>query len=196
MEVGDKMDSWASGDIVGLTGNVKFTSLREGESNIGFVTGKLPYPLTTSYIRLKAGADVDATVSHIYKTLADIDPAYPVEIGSFSHFIGRIKVTPLFYRDSHHTQEICGNKDHKEVEIIFLDRTAVRTVTILRTDLLQRKSHIFDTGKFLQAINIGLMRFNIQVTAQRNDRDLIFVKSQRITTHIFILQMNKTSTDN
>ena len=80
MEVGDKMDSWASGDIVGLTGNVKFTSLREGESNIGFVTGKLPYPLTTSYIRLKAGADVDATVSHIYKTLADIDPAYPVEI--------------------------------------------------------------------------------------------------------------------
>ena len=54
--------------------------LREGESNIGFVTGKLPYPLTTSYIRLKAGADVDATVSHIYKTLADIDPAYPVEI--------------------------------------------------------------------------------------------------------------------
>ena len=80
MEVGDKMDSWASGDIVGLTGYVKFTSLREGESNIGFVTGKLPYPLTTSYIRLKAGADVDATVSHIYKTLADIDPAYPVEI--------------------------------------------------------------------------------------------------------------------
>lgn len=80
MEAGDKLDSWASGNIVGMAGDVKFTSLRQNENNIGFITGKLPYPLTVSYIRLKAGVDVNAAVSHIRKTMADIDPAYPVDI--------------------------------------------------------------------------------------------------------------------
>lgn len=80
MEAGDKLESWAAGNIVGLAGDVKFTSLRQGENNLGFVTGKLPYPLTVSYIRLKAGTDIDVAISHIRKTMADIDPAYPVDI--------------------------------------------------------------------------------------------------------------------
>ena len=79
IEAGDKLESWASGTIVGLVGDVKFTSLRKGENNIGFVTG-MPYPLTVSYIRLKAGTNINDAVSHIRKTMADIDPAYPVDI--------------------------------------------------------------------------------------------------------------------
>lgn len=80
IEAGDKLDSWLSGNIVGLAGDVKFTSLRQEESNIGFVTGKLPFSLTISYIRLKAGTDVHAAVEHIRKTMADLDPAYPFDI--------------------------------------------------------------------------------------------------------------------
>lgn len=80
MEIGDLVRSWKSSHVVGLTGDVKFTSLRQGESNIAFATGNIPFPLHVSYIRLKAGTDVQDAVSHIRKTLADIDPAYPFDI--------------------------------------------------------------------------------------------------------------------
>lgn len=80
MEIGDLVRSWKSSHVVGLTGDVKFTSLRQGESNIAFATGNIPFPLHVSYIRLKAGTDVQDAVSHIRKTLADIDPAYPLDI--------------------------------------------------------------------------------------------------------------------
>lgn len=44
METGDILESWIPGRIVGFTENVKFTSLRNGENNIAFVVGKIPYP--------------------------------------------------------------------------------------------------------------------------------------------------------
>ena len=80
MEVGDRVTSWLAGRIVGLTGDVKFTSLRNGENNIAFVTGNMPIPLTVSYIRLKAGTDILGAVSHIRETMADMDPSYPYDI--------------------------------------------------------------------------------------------------------------------
>ena len=80
METGDILESWIPGRIVGFTENVKFTSLRNGENNIAFVVGKIPYPMPVSYIRLRAGTDAHAAVSHIRKTLADIDPAYPFDV--------------------------------------------------------------------------------------------------------------------
>ena len=80
MEQGDILQSWIPGRIIGFTGNVKFTSLRNGENNIAFVVSKMPYPMSVSYIRLKAGSDVHAAVNHIRKTLADLDPAYPFDV--------------------------------------------------------------------------------------------------------------------
>lgn len=80
METGDILESWIPGRIVGFTENVKFTSLRNGENNIAFVVGKIPYPMPVSYVRLKAGTDAHAAVNHIRKTLADIDPAYPFDV--------------------------------------------------------------------------------------------------------------------
>ena len=46
MEQGDILQSWIPGCIIGFTGNVKFTSLRNGENNIAFVVSKMPYPNT------------------------------------------------------------------------------------------------------------------------------------------------------
>ena len=80
MEQGDILQSWIPGRIIGFTGNVKFTSLRNGENNIAFVVSKMPYPMSVSYIRLEAGSDVHAAVNHIRKTLADLDPAYPFDV--------------------------------------------------------------------------------------------------------------------
>ncbi|RHJ90691.1 ABC transporter permease [Parabacteroides bouchesdurhonensis] len=81
MDAGDLFGSWGDrvGHIIGFSENVKFTSLRQGEENIGFVvTDDVSLPI--SYIRLKAGTDVHAAVEHIRKTLADIDSSFPFDI--------------------------------------------------------------------------------------------------------------------
>lgn len=90
MEAGDQITSWKTGRIVGLTGDVKFTSLRNGENNIAFVTGNIPFPMTVSYIRLKAGTDVYGAVSHIRSTMADIDPSYPYDIEFYDEIFNQL----------------------------------------------------------------------------------------------------------
>lgn len=80
MEAGDIFDSWKPGHLVGFIDDVKLTSLRQGESNIGFVANNTDYSLPVSYIRLKAGTNIQDAVDHIRKTLADIDSSYPFDI--------------------------------------------------------------------------------------------------------------------
>lgn len=80
MEAGDSFGVWMPGALIGFTGDVKLTSLRQGENNIAFVTGNWDMAMPVSYIRLKAGTDVHAAVEHIRKALADIDPSYPFDI--------------------------------------------------------------------------------------------------------------------
>jgi len=65
--------------IIGVTDNVKFTSLRKQNDNITFTTN-IYHPLTVSYIRLKSGADYLGAVEHIRKTVAKIDPAFPFKV--------------------------------------------------------------------------------------------------------------------
>ena len=90
MEAGDQVTSWKTGRIVVLTGDVKFTSLRSGENNIAFVTGNIPFPMTVSYIRLKAGTDIRGAVSHIRNTMADIDPSYPYDIEFYDEIFNQL----------------------------------------------------------------------------------------------------------
>ena len=80
MEAGVPFGAWAPGNIIGFTGDVKFTSLRQGETPVAFVTANVPYSFSFSYIRLAAGTDIHAAVSHIRKTLSDIDPSYPFDV--------------------------------------------------------------------------------------------------------------------
>lgn len=80
METGATFSKWFKGRAIGFTDEVKFTSLRQGDGNIAFVSGNIPMQLTISYIRLQAGTDVHAAVSHIQKTMKEIDPAFPFNI--------------------------------------------------------------------------------------------------------------------
>ena len=81
MTVGDRLDNWLPGRIVGFTGDVKFSSLRNGADNVAFVIDKEVYSSKpVSYIRLERGVDVYAAVSHIRKTLSEIDAIYPFNI--------------------------------------------------------------------------------------------------------------------
>ena len=81
MQAGDLFGGWGEhvGHLVGFTENVKFTSLRQGEENIAFTVMK-GYTLPISYIRLKAGGDVQAAVKHIRETVASLDPSFPFNI--------------------------------------------------------------------------------------------------------------------
>ena len=66
-------------EVLGFTDDVKFTSLRQGDSNLGFlINGKSMMPF--SYVRLTAGTNYFAAVDHIRKSIAEIDPGYPVEV--------------------------------------------------------------------------------------------------------------------
>jgi putative ABC transport system permease protein len=65
-------------EVLGFTDNVKFRSLREEDHNFAFTINSRSN-LPVSYIRLKAGTDYFAAVEHIRKSIAEIDPGYPVE---------------------------------------------------------------------------------------------------------------------
>ncbi len=80
MQIGDIFGHWSSGLLIGFAGDVKFTSLRQSDHNIGFAVKNSSYSLPYSYIRLKAGTDPHAAVEHIRRTLADIDPSYPFDV--------------------------------------------------------------------------------------------------------------------
>ena len=72
---------WAdyTGEIIGFAENMQITSLRH-ENQILCLAMTNGRPLPVSYIRLKAGTDIHAAVEYIRKTIADLDPSYPVDI--------------------------------------------------------------------------------------------------------------------
>ncbi len=65
--------------IQGIVGDAKFTSLRQEEDNMAFlITNEFNLPI--SYIRLNAGNDHSEAIDYIRKTIAQLDPSYPVKI--------------------------------------------------------------------------------------------------------------------
>ena len=81
IEVGSSLESFRAKPnlIIGIVDNVKITSLRTGNDNIGFMMSQ-SYPLPISYIRLQAGSDPVAATNHIREVIASIDPSYPFKI--------------------------------------------------------------------------------------------------------------------
>ena len=91
-----KMTSWGGRacSVVGITDDVKFTSLRQGHDHILFLAGSAD-PLPVSYIRLKAGANVFDAVDHIRRTLSDIDPVFPFELEFYDDVFNRLYLKEL-----------------------------------------------------------------------------------------------------
>ena len=69
----------ADGSVIGFVDDVKFTSLRQSVSELGFVINE-PRLMLYSFIRVKAGSDIMGVVDHIRKTVAHLDPTYPCEV--------------------------------------------------------------------------------------------------------------------
>ncbi|MDR2806234.1 MAG: ABC transporter permease [Dysgonamonadaceae bacterium] len=76
-----EMLSWGNPvcQVVGIAGEVKFTSLRQGEDPVLFLFGSSA-SLPVSYIRLKAGTNLSDAMNYIHKTVAGIDPTFPVKV--------------------------------------------------------------------------------------------------------------------
>ena len=67
-------------EIAGFVKDVHFTSLRGKMENTALIINYYWGQLPVSYIRIKAGTDLPEAVDHIRKVVADIDPAYPVDV--------------------------------------------------------------------------------------------------------------------
>ena len=81
IEPGDLVEtSWGAGRTAGIVGDLKFTSLRLGADRIAFVVNPREQLMSVSFIRLSAGADMADAVAHIRRTVAGLDPSYPLEI--------------------------------------------------------------------------------------------------------------------
>lgn len=78
------LDFWGNRAVIpAFTSDVKLTSLRNKESNLTFIMG-IDYPMLYSYVRFKAGTDHQTVTQAIRKTLADIDPSYPIDVEFYS----------------------------------------------------------------------------------------------------------------
>lgn len=66
-------------NFAGFTEDVQFSSARNKLDNGIFVLNYQEH-LPVSYIRIKAGADIDRVISHIRETIHEIDASYPVDV--------------------------------------------------------------------------------------------------------------------
>ena len=90
MQAGDIFETFQPGHIIGFIGDLKLTSLRNGDKNIAFAVGNFDYPMTVSYIRLKVGTDIQEAVGHIRKVMKELDPSYPFEIEFYDDIFNQL----------------------------------------------------------------------------------------------------------
>jgi len=89
MELNTTVGFIGVGEIIGFMRDIKFTSFRATMEPMAFcVTPR--YPLTTAYIKIKAGSDMRAAMSHVRNTLAEFYPGYPFEVRFFDEVLQRV----------------------------------------------------------------------------------------------------------
>lgn len=98
MEAGHYISGNKKGLIAGFTGEARAVSFRQGgaEGDIAFVQNNNPLPV--SYIRVKAGTDVNEAVEHISRTLKEIDPAYPFDIQFYDSVFDQLYHKELYLK--------------------------------------------------------------------------------------------------
>jgi putative ABC transport system permease protein len=86
-----EMSAWSISNcnVVGMVGDLKFTSLRQSADNIIFLVGSSS-ALPVSYVRLKAGTHLFDAMNHIRETVAAIDPAFPVNIEFYDEVLNNL----------------------------------------------------------------------------------------------------------
>ena len=112
-------------------------------------------------------------------------------VGVLTLLVGLREVSACFHFDPHQIEEIGRTTDQEELYFFSFILGCIGVISILRTHLFHRKSHILDTGIFLQTVGIDLVVLHIQSAAQLYNGHLIFVEAQLVVTHIAVLQSDK-----
>lgn len=73
------MEEYGHGQIIGITEDVQIQSLRNGIEDILFAINDYDSQLF-SYVKIKAGANIPETVEYIEKSIAEINPQFPVQV--------------------------------------------------------------------------------------------------------------------
>jgi putative ABC transport system permease protein len=97
-----KSDNPNSGRIIGVVDDLKFASLRQEVDDMAFVFNDRQTLQPWSYIRINAGADVREVVTHIQKTVAGFDAAFPASVEFYD------EVFDALYRKELDTEAIIG----------------------------------------------------------------------------------------
>jgi putative ABC transport system permease protein len=94
LELNTSLESWVGGEIIGFMPNVKFASFRTAVEPMGFYvrgTGRNTFiQPNIAYIKLAAGTNLRAAMSHINATLAEFDPNFPFEIRFFDDVLQQL----------------------------------------------------------------------------------------------------------
>lgn len=154
MEVGSKTEDYFNGRIIGFTGDVKFTSLRDADNNIAFVVGNLGYPMQVSYIRLKAGTDMHAAVDHINKTVKELDSSYPFDVEFYDEVFNQ-----LYQKEEHLRSLVMGFS----LLAILISLVGVFGLVVFETQYRRkeigiRKVHGATVGEILSMFNKAYLK--------------------------------------
>lgn len=84
-QVGDRLEKSFFQDydrtyFAGFTENIQFSSARVKDNYAVFVINDRRDFMGVTYIRIKAGADIEQAVKHIQQAVAHIDPTFPINI--------------------------------------------------------------------------------------------------------------------
>jgi putative ABC transport system permease protein len=91
-----------NGQVLGVVGDLKFTSLRQPVDDMAFVFNDHWTHQPWAYVRIRAGADAQEAVQHIRKTVAELDATFPLHIEFYD------EVFDALYRKELNTGTIIG----------------------------------------------------------------------------------------
>lgn len=98
LALGETVDmGWGPDPVIGFTDDITFTSLRDETQNMTFVV-RTDVRMPVSYIRLRAGSDVEQAVKHIREVVAGFDPAYPVDVEFYDTFYNQLYQREAFVK--------------------------------------------------------------------------------------------------
>ncbi len=76
-------------EVLGYTGNARFTSLRQDDFNNVYVVNS-GYTMTNSYIRMLPGTDVFGAIAHIRSVINELEPGYPVQVEFYDEIFNQV----------------------------------------------------------------------------------------------------------
>ena len=90
LELNTTIEDGERGEIIGFIPDVKFASFRSAVEPMAFYVNGNWDQLYQTYIKIKAGTNIRAAMSHIHSTLAEFEPNYTFNVRFFDEVLQRL----------------------------------------------------------------------------------------------------------